>query len=85
MPEIPELLKCQFCLNQSIEAKSGATSCPECDAQFEIDDRLECVFGDTENIRLPAIGTICAACCLIQAGSQQNCLYCGAVICTAVQ
>ena len=85
MLEIPELLKCPFCLIQSIEAKSGATICPECDAQFEIDDRLECIFGDIDNTRLPAIGTICTSCGLIQAGSPQNCLYCGAVINTAVQ
>jgi len=59
----------------AIEAKTGATTCPECNAQFEIDDRLECVFGDTGNLRLSAIGTICASCGLIQAGSHQNCLY----------
>ena len=85
MSEIPELLRCPFCPIQSIEAKLGATICPECDAQFEIDDRIECVFGNTDNIRLPAIGTICTSCGLIHAGSNQDCLYCGAVICTAVQ
>ena len=84
MIKTTELIKCPFCLSQSIEAKPGATSCPKCGALFEIDDRLECIFGDTENLRLPAIGTICVNCGLIQAGSHQNCLYCGAVISMAV-
>jgi hypothetical protein len=37
-------LKCPFCLNHGIEAKTGKTACPECSAEFEIDDRLECGF-----------------------------------------
>jgi hypothetical protein len=85
MSKIPELLKWPFCLTQSIEANPGAIICPKCDAKFEIDDRLECVFANTKNPRLPAIGTICKPFGLIQAGSHQNCLYCGTVICAAVQ
>ena len=58
---------CPFCLNQCIKASPGKTRCPVCDAAFEIDDRAECVFGDTNEIRLPVIGIICATCGLIQA------------------
>ena len=83
--KICELLKCSFCLNPTIEARSGATTCPEVNAHFEIDDRLKCVFADPNNIRLSAIGTVCSNCGLIQAGSHQNCLNCGAVIYTEVQ
>jgi len=66
-------------------AEPGKTRCPECGATFEIDDRAECIFGDTNSIRLPAQGIICASCGLIQAGDQQNCLCCGAGINTTVQ
>ena len=70
-----DYLVCPFCLNQCIHAESGETLCPVCDATFEIDDRAECIFGDTDNIRLPTVGTICASCGLIQAGRNANCLY----------
>ncbi len=36
-------LKCPFCLSQSVEPKSGKSNCPECSAEFEIDDRMECI------------------------------------------
>ncbi len=77
LSESHEYLICPSCLNQCSEARRGETQCPVCDAAFEIDDRAECVFGDTNEIRLPAIGNICASCGLIQAGDNQNCLYCG--------
>ena len=48
-----EYLKYSFCLKNSVEAKSGKTTCPECSAEFEVDDRLECIFADTQKIRLP--------------------------------
>ena len=76
----PEYLTYPFCLDRCIHPEPGKTRCPVCDATFEIDDRTECVFGDTNEIRLPAIGTICAFCGLIQAGENQNCLYCRALI-----
>ena len=66
-------------------AEPGIKLCPMCDTTFEIDDRVECVFGDTDEIRLPAICAICASCDLIQAGENQNCLYCGTDINTTVQ
>ena len=80
-----EYLTCPFCLGQCIHAEPGKTQCLVCGARFEIDDRAECIFGDTSEIRLPAMGTICASCGLIQAGENQNCLYCGAGINTTLQ
>jgi len=73
----PEYLKCPFCLNHCIEKKSGKNSCSICRAKFEIDDRVECVFADTENIRLPVNGIVCGFCGLVQSGDSKNCLYCG--------
>ena len=80
-----DYLTCPFCENLRIRAEPGKARCSVCSATFEIDDRAECIFGDTSKIRLPAIGTICASCGLIQAGENQNCLYCGAGINTSLQ
>jgi hypothetical protein len=55
-------LKCPFCLSQSVEAKSGKSNCPECSAEFEIDDRLECIFVNPMNLKLPANGFVCVSC-----------------------
>ena len=84
MPEICELLTCPFCLNQCIPAESGKIKCPVCEASFEIDDRGECVFGDTENLRLPVNGIVCGSCGLVQDVNRKSCLYCGIGINTAV-
>jgi hypothetical protein len=75
---------CPFCMNQCIEAKEGKTRCPVCDAAFEIDDRVECVFVDTDNIVLPFNGIVCASRGLVQAEDRKRCLYCGIGINTAV-
>jgi len=63
-----EYLKCPFCPNHSIEAKPGITTCPECSAEFEIDDRLECIFINPSKLRLPMAvrGTVCGVCGLVQ-------------------
>ena len=84
LSDSPEYLICPFCLNQCINAKQAEIRCPVCDTAFEIDDRAECFFGDTDEIRLPVIGIICGSCGLIQAGENQNCLYCGTAINTEV-
>jgi hypothetical protein len=84
MPENQESLKCPFCLNHCIEPKSGKTRCPVCKAEFEIDDRLECIFADTGKIRLPVNGIVCGSCGLVQSGDNHNYLYCGTGIKTAV-
>lgn len=85
MSDSQELLSCPFCSEQCVEPERGKTRCPMCNAGFEFDDRAECVFGDANEIRLPAFGIICASCGLIQAGENQNCLYCGEVINTTMQ
>jgi hypothetical protein len=82
MSQNQEYLKCPFCENRCIEAKPGKTKCPECESEFEIDDRLECIFADAGKIRLPAIGIVCRVCGLIQDNDGQNCLYCGIEITT---
>ena len=48
MDKSHEYLTCPFCLKQCIGAEPGKTQCPACNATFEIDDRVECVFADTE-------------------------------------
>jgi len=53
-----QYLNCPFCENRYVMAETGKTRCPVCDAIFEIDDRVECVFADTENIRLPVNGIV---------------------------
>ena len=72
-----DYLKCPFCQNHSVDAKPGKTTCPECSAEFEVDDRLECVFADTQKMRLPVNGFVCNACGLVQGDENRNCLYCG--------
>ena len=71
-----DFLKCQFCLNHTIEAKSGETICPECLAEFEIDDRLECIFVDIQNMKLPKKGLVCGYCGRVQSNENRNCVYC---------
>ena len=85
MPEYQEYPKCPFCENRCIEAESGRRKCPECGSEFEIDDRLECVFVDPEKIRLPAKGIVCPLCGLIQNDGVKTCLYCGRWINSNVQ
>ena len=77
MAENQEYLKCPFCENRCIEAVPGKTNCLECESEFEIDDRLECVFADPDIIRLPLSGIACPSCGLIQNGDTNSCLYCG--------
>jgi hypothetical protein len=85
MPEIQGYLKCPFCESQCLSQKAGKGKCPECGSEFEIDDRLECVFVDTEKIKLPAKGIVCPLCGLIQNEDVKNCLYCGRWVNSNVQ
>jgi hypothetical protein len=57
-------------------AKPGEVHCPMCDSEFEVDDRLECIFADIDKIRLPANGTVCPSCGLVQGGETNSCFYC---------
>ena len=84
LSESHEYLTCPFCLNQCIDAERGKTRCPVCSADFEIDDRVECVFADTDNIRLPINGIICGFCGLVQGVNRKICLHCGVRINSAV-
>ena len=81
----PDNLKYPFCLNHSLEAKPGKTTCPECSAEFEVDDRLECIFADTRKMRLPLHGGVCRGCGLVQGDASERCGYCGAELSTALQ
>ena len=72
-------------MNRKIEAKPGKTSCPDCLAKFEIDDRIECIFVDTDNPRLPIRGMICNLCGLIQNEKNEICMYCGERLHTTIQ
>ncbi len=78
-------LKCPFCLSQSVEAKSGKSNCPVCFAEFEIDDRLECIFVDPINLKLPVNGFICRSCGLVQGYESRKYAFCGVELGTAVQ
>ena len=39
---------CPFCRQSDIQDNSGKTICPECKTVFEIEERGECVFADTD-------------------------------------
>ena len=78
-------LKCPFCLSQSVEAKSGKSNCPVCFAEFEIDDRLECIFVDPINLKLPVNGFVCRSCGFVQGYENRKCAFCGVELGTAVQ
>ena len=80
-----DYLKCPFCLNHSLDAKSGKKTCPECSAEIEIDDRGECIFADTRKMRLPVDGMVGGMCGLVQGDENRNCAYCGANLCTKIQ
>ena len=80
-----DYLKCPFCLDHIIEAKPGKTTCPECSTEFEIDDRLECIFADTSKMRLPVNGFVCWMCGVVQGDKAKKCLYCGAELSNTIQ
>jgi hypothetical protein len=73
---ILEYILCPFCGCPGIEAKPGKTFCHKCNYHFYIDDRVECVFADPENLRLPLKGAVCPVCGLIQGEDSEHCVYC---------
>jgi len=79
-----DFLKFPFCLKHIVEAKSGKTTCPECSAEFAIDDRLECIFIDTQNVKLPVNGFVCGFCGLVQSDENRKCVYCEAELSTTM-
>ena len=85
MSETMDTLICPFCETRYVMAKPGKTCCSVCKTEFEVDDRLECVFADPDIVRLPLRGIVCSACGLVQGGDTNSCLYCGMSINTALQ
>ena len=77
IPVVNHIL-CPFCGYEEIEAKPGKAHCPKCHTSFYIDDRVECLFGDTADLKLPLSGTICPVCGLIQGEESEHCVYCDA-------
>ena len=69
-------IECPFC-SGVLEPKLDKMKCPECHAKFEYDDRMESVFVDTKDLRLPVHGTVCPQCGLVQDEDAQSCLFCG--------
>jgi transposase-like protein len=81
----PEYPNCPFCLSYGDIPKSGKSRCPVSQAEFEIDDRLECIFVDTKTLRLQINGTVCGSCGLIQNHDSFKCQYCGTELNTTLQ
>ena len=71
-------ISCPFCGHPGIPAKPGKAFCHECQYNFFIDDRVECIFADPLNLRLPLKGTVCPVCGLIQGEDTDHCVYCNA-------
>ena len=70
---------CPFCRETEIGDDTGPTVCPACKAGFKIDDRVECVFVDTDRPRMPMHGQVCTECGQVQQDKRDACVYCGAV------
>ena len=70
-------MKCPFCLNPIADSNPGEKICPNCRAEFEIDDRGECVFAKPEKLRLPIKGTVCRVCGLVQGEGRDRCWFDG--------
>jgi len=73
-------IRCPFCTEGQVKAEPGKAVCQECNAKFEIDDRVECVFVDLNNPGLPLKGTYCRSCGLVQGVNRKRCHYCGAIV-----
>jgi hypothetical protein len=87
MSTLPQFspVNCPFCHTQLPDPHPGKSTCPSCHAEFEIDDRGECVFVDPTKLRLPIKGTVCSVCGLVQGEGRGQCGYCGAVMSGALQ
>ena len=78
-------IRCPFCLNHIEDAKPGKTTCSECSAEFEIDDRLECIFADISKMRFSVKVFVCMVCWLVEGDQNWRCVYCGAKLNSALQ
>jgi len=64
-----------------LEPKIGKMKCPECNSRFQYDHRMERIFVDTEDLRLPNNVTVCP-----QFGSlQSEDIHCGHSLSLTVQ
>ena len=78
-------IKCPFCETGHIVPKAGSTGCPKCYVRVWLDDRLECIFVDTKDFRLPVLGNVCSRCGLFQDYGANRCLYCGKELSSTIQ
>jgi hypothetical protein len=83
MPE-SNYIKCPFCQG-ILELKAGKQRCTECGTKIEIDDRLECIFADPNDLRLPIKGNLCSKCGLLQDYGIDYCLNCGHPLSSTIQ
>ena len=64
-----------------LNPKLGKIKCPECHAKFEYDDRMESIFVNANDLRLPVHGTVCPQCGLVQGdGDVRRCVCCGVIL-----
>ena len=75
-------LICLICLNSISDSNPGEKICSNCHAEFEIDDRGECMFVNPGKLRLPVNGTVCSVCGLVQGEGRDRCGFCGAALST---
>lgn len=68
---------CPICRLSNVQDNSGSTTCPSCRTELEIDDRGECVFVNTDFLRMPVYDQVCGSCGLIQQDQRESCIYCG--------
>ena len=66
-------MNCPFCLNPIADSKPGRKICLSCHAEFEVDDRGECVFVNPDKLRMPINGTVCRSCGLVQGEGRDSC------------
>lgn len=72
--------KCPFCASENLRNESGKIRCLDCLAEYEFDDKSECIFASTDDLRLPLKGTVCPHCGLLQGMDNDKCLLCGTPI-----
>jgi NMD protein affecting ribosome stability and mRNA decay len=74
--------KCPFCASDNVQNESGRKKCRDCLAEYEIDERSECVFANTDSLSLPlkVRGTVCSHCGLLQDVDTARCRLCGTPI-----
>jgi NMD protein affecting ribosome stability and mRNA decay len=74
--------ECPFCDSCNVQDESGRKRCLDCLAEYEIDERSECIFANTDSLSLPlkVKGTVCSHCGLLQDVDTAKCRLCGTPI-----